>query len=174
MVPLNEFPSHLHPCKRISLQDSRACIAEDSANLYTTISRVILTQNQVQFGVEYSHVYTNSPVIQFIVVSDGSPMDFTHSHGSGSQYSTTAIVNNAPFMNSAITNNNWSEIAYWPVGANLQIHVNYLAGVEDARRHLYKGYGPVLCDDHPTGGARLGVQAMRSNGLRPPLFVSKL
>ncbi|KAF8317128.1 hypothetical protein DL93DRAFT_2165785 [Clavulina sp. PMI_390] len=158
-------------------------IVEDPKNPWYDVQGASLTRTQVQIGLEHSHDYTNSPVVYFYIVNDGSPLDFTLSHGSGREASATAIVNNKPFTNSKITDNYWNEIAYWSVEANPNVHVDYLTGVAVAKLHDYPGYG-LGTYSHPwkqTRNLRGWAQResstqpqKRSNALRPSLFDREL
>ncbi|KAF8319333.1 hypothetical protein DL93DRAFT_2164549 [Clavulina sp. PMI_390] len=160
---------------RFRLLNPGSYIVEDPANPYTNVPGATLTRNQVQIGVEHSHDYTNTPVVYFYVVNDGSPLDFTLSHGSGGQRSATVILNNAPITNNQITDNYWNEIAYWSIPANPQIHVDEVAGTTAARRHGYTGYGPGSSDarGQSVGSSKNEPEGVRSSALRPALFRSE-
>ncbi|KAF8308417.1 hypothetical protein DL93DRAFT_2030121, partial [Clavulina sp. PMI_390] len=66
---------------RFRLLSPSAYIIEDPKNPHAAVG-AMLTKNQVQLGHEHSFVYTNNTHVSFYVVNDGSPIDFTLSHGS--------------------------------------------------------------------------------------------
>ncbi|KAF8319342.1 hypothetical protein DL93DRAFT_2074954 [Clavulina sp. PMI_390] len=143
---------------RFRLLTPGAYIVEDPQHPYTDIHGASLTKNQVQIGHEHSHMFTEHPIVKFYVVNDGSPFDFTLSHGSGGQASASVFVNNVPMINNQVTDNYWNEVAYWSVPANPHIHLDTVAGTAAARHSTEK------CGGGPADNAERDLMNCRSHG----------
>jgi len=87
-----------------------AVIVPDPANPYPS-TNTVASDTRVQWGKEYSHNYQRL-TLQFFVINDGSPIDFSISRGSQSAGSSTgkAIVTFSAvnYTNDVITDNVWN------------------------------------------------------------------
>ncbi|KAJ8076764.1 hypothetical protein PM082_001187 [Marasmius tenuissimus] len=83
----------------------------------------VFSETKVQWGKEHSHDYHRQDV-RFIIVNDGSPIDFAISHGSngGAPGKGTAkvITQQGTYENSEITDNNWNTQWYYQKPVNPQ------------------------------------------------------
>ncbi|THU80325.1 hypothetical protein K435DRAFT_809971 [Dendrothele bispora CBS 962.96] len=76
----------------------------------------VFSQTKVQWGKEFSHVYRQQDV-RFIIVNDGSPVDFYISHGSnGGQQGkgrASVVMEEGLYENKEITDNNWNTVWFY-------------------------------------------------------------
>ncbi|KAH9935269.1 MAC/Perforin domain-containing protein [Amylocystis lapponica] len=79
-------------------------------------SQTVFTETRVQWGKEHSHAYERMD-IRFMVINDGSPIDFYISHGSngGQPGKGTAqiIMEQNQYVNDQITDNNWNTVYFY-------------------------------------------------------------
>ncbi|KAG9218284.1 hypothetical protein CCMSSC00406_0009904 [Pleurotus cornucopiae] len=78
-------------------------------------SRTVFTETRVQWGKEFSHQYERKD-IRFMIINDGSPIDFYISHGSKAgqgQGKATVIIESAHYTNDKITDNFWNTEWYY-------------------------------------------------------------
>ncbi|KAK1219935.1 hypothetical protein PQX77_017329 [Marasmius sp. AFHP31] len=82
----------------------------------------IFRETKVQWGREHSHDYKRQD-IRFVVINDGSPIDFYLSHGSDNgphgKGRVLLVTNQGTYENKEITDNNWNTAWYYqkPVSA---------------------------------------------------------
>ncbi|KAI6027942.1 hypothetical protein BKA83DRAFT_4236389 [Pisolithus microcarpus] len=94
-----------------------AVIMPDPQSPYPA-QNTVASDTRVQWGKEYSHVYERQ-TLRFFVVNDGSPIDFSTSHGSlaglnsGGKAIVTVEANN--YANEVITDNKWNTQWFYKV-----------------------------------------------------------
>ncbi|KAF9487886.1 hypothetical protein BDN71DRAFT_1348694, partial [Pleurotus eryngii] len=80
--------------------------------------RTVFTETRVQWGKEFSHQYERKDIrqIRFMIINDGSPVDFYISHGSQAgpgKGKATVIIESAHYTNDKITDNFWNTEWYY-------------------------------------------------------------
>ncbi|KAI6039601.1 hypothetical protein EDC04DRAFT_1704437 [Pisolithus marmoratus] len=88
-----------------------AIIIPDPSNPYPS-SNTVASGTRVQWGKEYSHNYQRQ-TLYFFVVNDGSPINFSISHGSngsgpGVRGRAEAIIEGSTYLNDMVTDNVWN------------------------------------------------------------------
>ncbi|KAK7444053.1 hypothetical protein VKT23_015450 [Stygiomarasmius scandens] len=78
--------------------------------------KTVFSETKVQWGREHSHAYERKDV-RFIIVNDGSPIDFYISHGSNGgepgKGKATVVMEQGVYENTKITDNNWNTEWYY-------------------------------------------------------------
>lgn len=98
-----------------------AIILPDVNNPYPT--NTVASNTRVQWGREYSHNYERK-TLRFFVVNDGSPINFSISHGSNGanpgRGRAEAIIEATPYLGEGVTDNVWNTKWFYqkPVSAN--------------------------------------------------------
>ncbi|KAI6038043.1 hypothetical protein EDC04DRAFT_2896907 [Pisolithus marmoratus] len=86
-------------------------------------SNTVASGTRVQWGREYSHNYQRQ-TLYFSIVNDGSPINFSISHGSNGatpgKGRAEAIIEGATYLNDVVTDNVWNTQWFYqkPVSAN--------------------------------------------------------
>ncbi|KAL0570711.1 hypothetical protein V5O48_011245 [Marasmius crinis-equi] len=84
-------------------------------------ANTIFKETKVQWGKEHSHNYHRQD-IRFVIVNDGSPIDFYISHGSNGgavgKGKATIITRQGTYENAEITDNNWNTVWYYQKSVN--------------------------------------------------------
>ncbi|OAX36799.1 hypothetical protein K503DRAFT_772166 [Rhizopogon vinicolor AM-OR11-026] len=99
-----------------------AVIVPDLDKPYPT-GNTVASDTRVQWGKEYSHAYERQ-TLHFFVINDGSPIDFSISHGSESSGGATGeaqvIMERNSYINKDITDDVWNTAWYYrsPVAPN--------------------------------------------------------
>lgn len=100
-----------------------AVILPDADNPYPT--NTVASNTRVQWGREYSHQYERK-TLRFFVVNDGSPINFSISHGSNGaspgQGRAEAIIEATPYLGEGVTDNVWNTKWFYqkPVSAKAE------------------------------------------------------
>ncbi|KAI1619206.1 hypothetical protein EDD37DRAFT_584745 [Exophiala viscosa] len=93
-------------------------------DLPPTVDNLVFSGTKIQWGREYSHAFQRDVTINFIIVNDGSGLNFELSHGSDGASSKDGRIdvtfNNNTYTASAVTDNNWNTQFFFnkPVNPN--------------------------------------------------------
>ncbi|KAI6038048.1 hypothetical protein EDC04DRAFT_2896911 [Pisolithus marmoratus] len=91
-------------------------------NAYPYPAGTIASHSRVQWGKEYSHDY-KMQTLKFFIVNDGSPVDFSISHGSDGagqgQGRAEALIEREQYLNDTISDNVWNTM--WFFGAPVSL-----------------------------------------------------
>lgn len=97
-----------------------AVILPDNANPYP--AGTVSSRHRVQWGKEHSHDYQRQ-TLRFFVINDGSPVDFSISHGSNGagqgQGRAEALIDRERYLNDTISDNVWNTL--WFFGAPVSL-----------------------------------------------------
>ncbi|KAI9463155.1 hypothetical protein HD554DRAFT_2175660 [Boletus coccyginus] len=97
-----------------------AVILPDDAYPYPP--QTIASLSRVQWGKEHSHDYARQ-TLRFFIINDGSPVDFSISHGSNGagsrQGRAEALIESEQYLNDVITDNVWNTVWFFGVSVSL-------------------------------------------------------
>ncbi|CAN9356341.1 unnamed protein product [Alternaria alternata] len=89
-----------------------------------TVDNLVFSGTKIQWGKEHSHAFQRDVTIHFIIVNDGSGLNFELSHGSDGASSGSGRIdvtfNDKTYTASTVTDNNWNTQFFFnePVNRN--------------------------------------------------------